>query len=303
MASESNQRQVALVSYGTRFLRKELGLEAWHQHGIFFGAQLQFRGGVDNALLAGDFTQWLGMLAQGGAARLSLHPATVSPVVAVHYPGRYQLWAVDDGDCYWCVEEQPGNLDVPHTDWQKLAAAIAVDLDIPVPSGSVPAAPFCAEARGNMTWAKMPLFVATGGDSLAHRILATLEREQGKFDNEVNPKNDCSHFQHLDDAGAAAFIQWGERLGSWILEVQLRAANIEGGTAPLHQDGPLTRLAPVSVPAVPARQEPVIEVQPQFATGMWTSRIALAVAIGALSLLILACANFISRFPWLSVLV
>ncbi len=300
---EPFQRQVALASYGGRFLRKELALEDWRQHGIFFGARLQFMDGTGNALLADDFTQWLASLAQGGATRLSLHPAPAGPVLAVHYPDRYQLWAAGDVDCYQCVDEQPGKLEVPHTDWQMLAAAIAADLDIPVPSGSVPAAPFCAEARGNVQWAKMPLFVATGADSLAHRILATLDREQGRFDNEVNPKNESSQFQHLDDAAAAAFIHWGERLDSWIAEVQLRAANIDGGAAPPQQDGPLARLVPVAVPAMPARQQPAIETQQPAAGGKWTSRIALVVAIAALSLLILACANLIARFPWLSVLV
>ena len=56
MHQESIFRQVALVSYGTKFLSDKLALENWYQHGIFFGARLQFRALADNALLADDFS-------------------------------------------------------------------------------------------------------------------------------------------------------------------------------------------------------------------------------------------------------
>ena len=337
------RRQVALVSYGSRFLRKELALEDWYRHGIFFGARLQFRELAGNALLADDFTLWLAILAQGGATRLSLHSAAVlgvetppalercSQVVAVHYADRYQFWAVGkerarrdagdqcvpnaasyggDVDCYLCVDEWQGQLEVPPTDWKKLATAIAADLDIAVPSGSVPAAPFFADSRGSAEWARMPLFVANGADSLAHRILATLDREQGKFDNDTNPKNDSSHYQHLDEEGAQAFLHWGERLESWIGEVQLRAANIDHGTASTGQDAPPSRLQPPPPPRQPAQAAvveqplqpmPVVEAKPAR-EAKWVSRLGVAVGIGALSLFILALAKVIGFFPWLAVL-
>ncbi|MGW8389394.1 hypothetical protein [Pseudoduganella sp. HUAS MS19] len=340
---ESMQRQVALVSYGSRFLRKENALEDWYRHGIFLGARLQFRDRAGNALLADDFTQWLAILAQGGATGLSLHPAAAlaveapqalgngSQVVAVHYPGRYQLWAIGeeraawnaggqhipnaanyagDIDCYLYLGERPGQPDVPHTDWRQLAAAIAADLDRPVPSASVPPEPYCVDVREGAAWSTMPLFVATGADSLAHRVLATLDREQGKFDNDSHPKNDSSYYQHLDEAGAAAVEHWGRRLEGWVGEVLLRAANIGAGTATRHSAerlaSPPPPLQPVPAP-VPAQLAPAVlvpatEAQPRIG-GKWTERIGLAIAIAALSLLVVACANIIARFPWLAVLV
>lgn len=342
---EAIQRQVALVSYGSRFLRKKLALEDWYQHGIFFGARLQFRDRAGNALLADDFTQWLTVLAQGGATRLSLHPAAAlgieapqtlgldGHVVAVHFADRYQLWAAGEEraawdvagqgipnaaghagavDCYLYVDERPGALDVPYTEWKKLAAAIAADLDRAVPSGSVPAEPFCAETRESASWAKMPLFVATGADSLAHRVLATLDREQGIFANDMNPKNDNGSFQHLDEAGATAMLHWGERLDSWIIEVQLRAANIDGGPAARHSEERLVRpplppeptpaQAEAPLPATPISLAPVTETPPS-AEGKWTRRIGLAIAIAVLCVLIIALAHIIARFPWLAVLI
>lgn len=337
------RRQVALVSYGSSFLRKELALEDWYRHGIFFGARLQFRELAGNALLADDFTQWLAILAQGGARRLSLHDAAVlgvetpqalercSQVVAVHYADRYQFWAVGkeaarrdagdqyvpnaasyggDVDCYLCVDERQGQLEVPPTDWKKLATAIAADLDIPVPSGSIPAAPFYADSRRSEEWARMPLFVAKGADSLAHRILATLDDEQGKFANDTNPKNDNSPYQHLDEEGAEAFLHWGRRLDSWIGEVQLRAANIDHGTAGAWRDAPLSRLQPPPPPRQPVPAEasgqpfepmPVAEATPP-AQRKWVGRLGLVAGIGALSLFILALAKVIGFFPWLAVL-
>jgi len=340
---EAIQRQVALVSYGSSFLRKDLAFEDWYRHSIFFGARLQFREPSGNALLADDFTQWLAILAQGGATRLSLHSAAVlgveapqaldrcSQVVAVHYADRYQLWAVGreratrevegqhvpnaasyggEVDCYLCVEERPGQIEVPPTDWKKLAAAIASDLDIPVPSGSVAAEPFFAYTRESAEWAKKPLFVAKDTDALAHRILATLDLEQGKFDNDTNPKNDSARLHFLDEEGTEAFLHWGKRLASWIGEVQLRAANIDRATAGAWQDAPLSRLQPPPPPRQPVQaavQEqpfqpmPVVEAKPP-AESKWVSRFGLVVGIGALSLFILALAKVIGFFPWLAVL-
>ena len=318
---ESLQRQVALVSYGGGFLRKALALEDWYRHEIFSGARQQFRDRAGNALLADDFTLWLATLARAGATHLSLHPVAVlgidaaqeldrgRHVVAVHYPDRYQLWAAGeeravwrtggprvpdaanyagDVDCYLYLGERPGKLDVPHTDWKKLAAAIADDLETPVPSGEVPAAS-----------PQMPLFVATGADSLAHRVLATLVRKQGQFAYDTNPKNENGFYQHTDEAGAAAMQHWGERLDSWIDEVLLRAANIGSGTSTQHGE---ERLASPPPPPAPLSLAPVAEAPPA-GEGKWTRRISLAIAIAVLSLLVLAFAHIIARFPWLAVLI
>ena len=117
MHSASTHRQIALVSYGTQFLRDKLALDDWYRHGIFFGARLQFRQLADNALLADDFTWWLGILKQSGAVRLSLHllaefgiarPAVIHDgdyAVVAHFRDRHQIWAVG--------VERPAWLDHP----------------------------------------------------------------------------------------------------------------------------------------------------------------------------------------------
>ena len=117
MQSASIHRQIALVSYGTQFLRDKLALDDWYRHGIFFGARLQFRQLADNALLADDFTWWLGILKESGAVRLSLHllaefgiarPAVIQYgdyAVVAHFPDRHQIWAIG--------VERPAWLDHP----------------------------------------------------------------------------------------------------------------------------------------------------------------------------------------------
>jgi hypothetical protein len=322
----SAQRQIALVSYGTWFLRKELALEDWYRHGIFFGARFQFRDYQTNQLLADEFTQWLGNLAMTGATRLSLHSAAAlgldvanqyTYAIVVHYPDGYQVWAarkeqpvwVDfllpsaaayagDLDCYWGLEKRPGELDVQCTDWQELAGAIASDLEIPVPSSDVPAEPFFVRMPEGESWAELPLFVAPGA-SLSHRVLATLYRELAGFDNDVRPNNENSPYHHADAAGATAIDHRAERLQRWIGEVHLRCANDTGGTAQEKQ--PLCRLQE-SPPPLQAELTVAMPVQPA-AAGKWTNRITLVAAIAALTLLILAIANIIARFPLLAILI
>lgn len=123
LQSESNQRQIALVSYGTQYLRHGLALDDWYRHGIFFGARLQFRERDGNALLADDFTWWLGILRQAGAQRLSLHrlaqfdmasPSVMQDgqhAVVVHYRDHYEVWAVGTERPAWL--EHPLLPDVP----------------------------------------------------------------------------------------------------------------------------------------------------------------------------------------------
>ena len=123
MQSASKHRQIALVSYGTQCLRGKLALDDWYRHGIFFGARLQFRQLADNALLADDFTWWLGILKQSGAVRLSLHLLSefgIAPpqvlrsgehAVVVHFPDRHQIWAVGEERPEWLTH--PLLPDVP----------------------------------------------------------------------------------------------------------------------------------------------------------------------------------------------
>jgi hypothetical protein len=45
-------RKLALVAYGTRFLRNANTLEDWHHHAMLADVHFQFRSLTDNALLA-----------------------------------------------------------------------------------------------------------------------------------------------------------------------------------------------------------------------------------------------------------
>lgn len=104
MRHEMVYRQIALVSYGSKYLRGEIRLEDWHRHPALGNTRFQFRDHASNALLENDFTWWLGILKLAGALRLSLHlPIQFSPtpaparegnsyVIAVHFLDRYELW-------------------------------------------------------------------------------------------------------------------------------------------------------------------------------------------------------------------
>jgi len=70
--------------------------------------------------------------------------------------------------------------------------------------------------------------------------MSTLSRQKATFSNDTNPKNESNPYQFLDQEGADKLSNWGERLDSWMLEVQLRCAN-ESRTAGL--GGKITPLA------------------------------------------------------------
>gem|GEM_PF-1388131 len=297
---------MALVSYGTQFLRGHVELEDWYRHGVFFGARLQFREPDGNALLADDFTWWLGILRQSGALRLSLHlPAEFglgaeratgggAYAVAVHFADRHEIWIVgeeraawlehpllpDDGhypafpdatywggelDSYWRIAERPGRLEVPETNWKQLAAAIADDLDIRVPSSLVPAGPLFVPGGEPESWAKLPLFARSAAAAPAHHLLATLYAEQARLSNEMNPKNENSAYQHMDAAGAVALENWGRRLDSWTIEAELRCANECRDSATFEAAAPLTRLhrpVEVALPDQPLPDQSPLEPSP-----------------------------------------
>ncbi|WP_444847126.1 hypothetical protein [Duganella caerulea] len=352
MRHTSIARQMALVSYGTQFLRGHAELEDWYRHGIFFGARLQFRTPDGNALLADDFTWWLGILRQSGALRLSLHlPAEFGIdtertilgsgyALAVHFADRHEIWIVgreraawhehpllpDDGhypafpnaahwggelDSYWRVAERPGTLEVPDTNWKQLAAAISADLDLRAPSSLVPAGPLFLPGGEPASWEKLPLFARSAAAAPAHHLLATLYAEQAKLSNEMNPKNENSAFQHMDEADAVALENWGRRLDSWTVEAELRCANECRSSAILERGAPLTRLhRPVQVP-VPDRQPAGnaagagsgAPAAGSGAAGKWRDRLAFAIAMAAGCLFVVACAHIIVRFPWLAILI
>ncbi|MET0320966.1 MAG: hypothetical protein ABW069_09625 [Duganella sp.] len=325
-------RCVALVSYGTGFLRKELPLEDWYRHGIFFDARFQFRSPGQNALLAGEFTNWLDSLAHSGAKRLSLHrmdefdiavvPAAgrLDYAVVAHFPDRYQIWAAGneaeaweaetylspgrayagDIDSYWLVAERRGQLDIPATNWKETAAAIAKDLDFPVPSSQVPVptGPFFPDISTDQEWAKLPLFPTSPRASLAHRIVATLDWKRGQFDNDTNPKNEYNLYLSLDDEGCRKLTEWSDRLDRWLTDVLLRAAN-EFGEAGLFK--------PIHPPAKPAsstpRQADIAENEGAMAmatataaepdrksAGKWSARLRYLLALAILGLLLVALA-------------
>ena len=109
---------MALVSYGTQFLRDEYTLEDWCRHNVFGRARLQFRDPANNGLLADDFTLWLCVLKASGATRLSLHLADdfkvgLSParqdsgcVIAVHFAQHYEVWMAGTEPSAWLTHPQ-----------------------------------------------------------------------------------------------------------------------------------------------------------------------------------------------------
>ena len=348
MQSASIHRQIALVSYGTQFLRDKLALDDWYRHGIFFGARLQFRQLADNALLADDFTWWLGILKESGAVRLSLHllsefgigrPAVIHDgdyAVVAHFPDRHQIWAVGveraawldhpllpdvpgvpifpdathwggELDGYWCVEERPGPLAVPETNWKALANSIATDLETTIPSSLAPPGPVFLPSTPPAAWARFPLFPSGSVTVVAHGILASLYREQSKFANDTHFKNDSSYYQGLDDEGAAKVDDWGRRLDGWIVEVEMRCANEYRQRASSDDGMPLPLPPAAAKPAAtPARQEPERKAptytDPVTPPGRkWFRRIVFLVVLAVVCLLLLAFAHIVAAWPWLSV--
>jgi len=351
-------RQAALVSYGTGFLRNENALDDWYRHGVFLNARSVFRAAADNAVLADDFTLWLSILKGAGAVRLSLHGADEfaaavprdarrrAYAVVAHYADGYQIWTVgeertawgDDPafnegpdvwpyihakggaaiDTYWCGEKIPGALDVPATDWKALAAEIGADLDVKLPSGLGPAAPFFLFDSDHPARAKLPLLPKSEAWA-AHRLAAGLAREQARFANDTHPKNEGNVFQHLDEKAAAALTHWGLRLDSWMNEVLIRGANDCAGIGANRRGAPFRRYQPPP----PAPQEeagakdkadnaddatvvaapPSTTVRRPPSTGTWTDRIGLAIAIAALTLFVVAVAHVITFYPWLAILI
>lgn len=348
MQSASNHRQIALVSYGTQFLRDKLALDDWYRHGIFFGARLQFRQLADNALLADDFTWWLGILKESGAVRLSLHllaefgiarPAVIQYgdyAVVAHFPDRHQIWAIGverpawlehplvpdvpgipifpdathwggEIDSYWCLEERPGQLEVPETNWKALASSIATDLDITIPSSLAPPGPIFLPPTPPAAWARFPLFPSGSVTVVAHGILASLYREQSKFANDTHFKNDSSYYQGLDAEGAAKVDDWGRRLDGWVVEVEMRCANEYRQRASSDDGMPLPLPPAAAKPVAPSSRQEQERKAPAYTDPVtppgrkWFRRVVFVVVLAVVCLLLLAFAHIVAAWPWLSV--
>lgn len=261
MRNKSLLRQVALVSYGTQFLRGETSLDDWYRHGVFFDARFQFRSLSDNTLLADDFTWWLAILKLSGARCLSLHRATEFDIslpcilsgeyaLVAHFADHHQIWATGREEAGW--REHPL---IPAEARQTMpafpnAAGYSAELDsywciedrqgsLDVPATSWKELTSAIAADLGITfpsslaqtgpfvvptsaeWAKLPLFPYSGSTAAAHRMLATLDHEAAAFSNDMNPKNE----NNLDKSRDGGPERWGKRLDSWMVEVLLASAN------------------------------------------------------------------------------
>lgn len=351
MHNELTHRLVALVSYGTGFLRNENSLEDWYRHGAFHNARSIFRASADNALLADDFTLWLSILKGAGAVRLSLHgPGEFSEVVprderrraftvVAHFADAWQIWTVGTEqaawreapalvdspdywyyfnaishcaaiDTYWCGEKMPGTLDVPATDWKALTATIAADLDIKLPSGRGPAAPFSGPEANDSMRTALPLLPQSKAWP-AHRLASALALAQAKFANDTNPKNEANIYLGLNAEGEARLQNWGRRLDNWMTEVLMRGANEGTGSGATSPGLPAPAPQPGTdghVGNTPAGGEtPAAPPQPGLRTratlGGWGARIGLAIATVVLSVFFAAVAHFVAAYPWLAIFI
>lgn len=324
------QRQVALVSYGNKFLRRELTLAEFHRHGVFFGKRLLFRTPGDNALLADDFTLWLAILRELGACRLSLHHARQfkarasgdGQVVVAHYPAHCELWtcgeepaswwshpALPKGgyahgadvpsaacyggaiDTYWRAEEIEGSIAVPGTNWEALAGAIAGDLQLSAEAAKEEG--FFVYTGDAPDWAQFPLFPFTEHAPLPHQLLKVLSDAQASFANNTHCKNEGSYFMVLAGDALEQKMQWGRRLEQWLLDLQLHCANDIGtGEAPV---AALPQLpGPVAQAPAPASDDSARPRSKWFKAGMFLLLFAL------LSLLVQATSDVIAGHSWLS---
>ena len=271
MTSSTILRQVALVSYGTKFLRGEIALAAFAQHGLFARASSQFRDGTGQPLLTDDFRQWLEMQRDAGAQRLSLHLLASLPIgvaadarrrelaVLVHFTDHHQAWLCrcDDAalDLYSSMEPTAGSVAVPLTNWTALLAAIREDLNIP--TDCPPNKPFFAPWWEQPETSKMPVIPFASGLYLPHQLMEMLCKHDDQMKNLMTSKNENSYYQHLSEEAASEVDYWAARLSCWILEVRLRGANEYRLADVIADDPPLVRLVEPPPPPPPPRQKRV----------------------------------------------
>ncbi|MEJ7807527.1 MAG: hypothetical protein WKG03_16580 [Telluria sp.] len=296
MGQETILRQIALASYGTRFLRGEMALDGFARHGLFEGIASQFREGGKPDLLAGDFTAWLTLQRDAGAQRLSLHllaslavdpqPRTYphEPALVVHFADCYQVWRTqcDDHvlDLYWTVATVTGVLEVPLTDWTALMSAVRRDLDIP--ANRPPHKPYLSPWWEQPEALKMPVFPYTSAFYLPHQLMEMLSTQAAQASNDMNGKNENSAYYCMGEQAAAEMDDWAARLHCWILEVQLRCANEVRTGDVTADDAPLVRLvapppaqgAPAPADVLATDQAPVSTATPA-PVSLWASVLGL----------------------------
>lgn len=210
-------------------------------------------------------------------------------------------------DTYWCGEKIPGRLEVPGTDWQALTAAIDADLDIALPSGAGPAAPFFLTESGVPARADLPLLPASQAWP-AHRLAAALYALQLKFANDTHPKNEGNLYLGLNAEGEARLQNWGMRLDKWMIDVLLRGANdcagreanCESMSAPQAQMAGNAGGAPAGAPT-PAPPQPPTRKRATLKS--WGARIGLALVTAVFSVFFAAMANVVAAYPWLAILI
>jgi hypothetical protein len=268
LGKRSILRQVALVAYGTRFLRDGNTLEDWHRHHILADVRFQFRAFADNTLLAEDFTWWLGILKLSCATRLSLHLATEFQLhlphvwrggdyaIVVHYADRHEIWAVGEEHARWL--EHPRFTEAAHEALLNLpdAARYSNEIDSYWYTDSRPGVLDVAETD----WKKL---AASIGADLGIAVPSSLvpagpfifpvrspheglplfpfTREVAKAHHLAATLNrEQSSFSHdmnpknentFNERMDPKVHQWGERLDSWMIEVLLRCANDTGGAS------------------------------------------------------------------------
>ena len=256
MGQDINLHQVALVGYGTKFLRGEVSLDAFAQRSVFASMRSAFRDANDPRMLIPDVAQWLGMLRDSGAQRLSLHLLASLPidkladsyrrerVVVVHFADQYQVWRSrsepNAGRVYDCAATVDAALEVPLTNWAALLAAIRKDLDIP--TNCPPHQPFYGRWSNQPQATRLPVFPYTSAFYVPHQLMEMLSMHEDRMQNLMISKNENSYYHHLDDEAASKLDHWAARLGCWIVELELRCANEYRLVDVVADDPPLVRL-------------------------------------------------------------
>ncbi|NRR33952.1 hypothetical protein HSX11_27600 [Oxalobacteraceae bacterium] len=265
-------------------------------------------------------------------------------MVIVHFADRHQCWALaeelaewrcddDDGrsraypdaayyagevDCYCLMEESAGVPAIPETDWKALAYAIRGDLDEGRRlSGAKPLAgyaPYCVAMRSDSEWAKLPVIPNSPQLAMPHRLLAMLDAERATFSNDTHVKNENSDYKNLSDQQTAEVTHWGQRLDSWIVEVQLRAANElrwSGGRADKNEflrwtTPPAPLAKPAGGSATETASQPFIAAGSGGATAVkketrWVRGLVMLLLIAIVAVFVMAGASLVVKFPWLSI--
>jgi len=226
-------------------------------------------------------------------------------------------------DTWWCLGTGEA-VTLPKTDWPATAARVKAEL---FPEEGLrgewrlPArARLLAGNRGDAEWSRLPTLPplkdqAGGSPLLPHRLLAYLDNEEARFDNDTHCKNENSLYAFASDEETARISRWGQNLNDWLDTLQLAAAN------ELHWEENTTGGAVLSIPGTEPAGE--AQLQPDADTSA-TAAQALPQVGGAepassgrgipallidgivlvvLCVVIVALARVLGRYEWLSVLI